>query len=574
MEFKPSLPPLPEKKEAKEPLSFPEEMYTVSGFLPPSSRHYEKGERYDEQINAIAEQLLPLRNAWWEDAYSTTARISQAFKSPVESIQLTAVHALDSLRQAEITKILKENTSLFLSNQNLFNAVTENIRDSYFLGEASDFFVSATLASDLPTSQKIHLVENLHESSSIIQILEDAALSDEIIAAAIHRLKRLSQEDRTKYIKKFVLSDSELIKSTVIGELRHLPPNNNQSSLIREALLSTSPLIRTAALAQIEYLPPQERVIFIEQALLSDDEMLRCIAIDQMIGNLPTDEVIKQLQDAIHSQFPSLQKKTIEYLELFDAEQQQTLAQWVFDSQNEDLMIVLSQQISHLSPNYGIRRQIIEQGLMHTSVRIHWFFAHQVKHLSEKDRLELLEDTRFTEALTTSPLYKNSSLSSENFGRDAFEKTGSKTTLLGGALKNKLILRHILPDTFVAWKKAFEAYPTWQELGFDYVPIEPIQTYHLSQNGFVNTASGVLDIDYDNWQRRFPMLFTDSLKEQKDAINKGLKLLGVDHGHAHDTNFVLRFFRDENGLPDLSKTPRLYIIDFDEAKSEHNNVNV
>ena len=183
----------------------------------------------------------------------------------------------------------------------------------------------------------------------------------------------------------------------------------------------------------------------------------------------------------------------------------------------------------------------------------------------------MLQDKRFTTALITSPLYKNSPLSSENFARHTFDNSGSKTKILAAKQQNKLIIRHIAPDTFVAWQKAFEAHTTWKELGFDYVPIEPIQSYHLSQSGFVDVASGVLDIDYDSWQRRFPALFTNSLKDRKDAILKGLQLLGVDHGHSHNNNFVLRFFRNEDGLPDIKKAPRLYIIDFDNAESTSGN---
>ena len=43
--------------------------------------------------------------------------------------------------------------------------------------------------------------------------------------------------------------------------------------------------------------------------------------------------------------------------------------------------------------------------------------------------------------------------------------------------------------------------------------------------------------------------------------------LGIEHGHPHVDNFVLRFFRDDDGVPDLKRKPRLYLIDFDQAVS-------
>jgi hypothetical protein len=40
----------------------------------------------------------------------------------------------------------------------------------------------------------------------------------------------------------------------------------------------------------------------------------------------------------------------------------------------------------------------------------------------------------------------------------------------------------------------------------------------------------------------------------------------VIHGHCHDKNFVLRFFRNQDGFVDLNKTPRIYLIDFDQVE--------
>ena len=61
-------------------------------------------------------------------------------------------------------------------------------------------------------------------------------------------------------------------------------------------------------------------------------------------------------------------------------------------------------------------------------------------------------------------------------------------------------------------------------------------------------------------------LFMKEIKEQRRAIKKILEEMGIDHGHPHNENFSLRFYRTESGEVDLSRPPRVYIIDFDEAK--------
>ena len=48
-----------EKPEIENP-SFPEEMYAVSGFVSPNSKHYEKSRRFDTDSRNITEKIIPL----------------------------------------------------------------------------------------------------------------------------------------------------------------------------------------------------------------------------------------------------------------------------------------------------------------------------------------------------------------------------------------------------------------------------------------------------------------------------------------------------------------------------------
>jgi hypothetical protein len=161
------------------------------------------------------------------------------------------------------------------------------------------------------------------------------------------------------------------------------------------------------------------------------------------------------------------------------------------------------------------------------------------------------------------PLYKEKS---ESFNRTKFEKTGSGTTLLGGDFEGKVIIRHIKPEAFLSWQRLFENYQMWKNEGFDYVPIEPIFSFKLNKNDIVDTYSAVLDVNLATWRKTTEMYNRELVKQEKKILAV-LEKENVDHGHPHSANFCLRFFRNENGKVNLSKTPRVYLIDFDQAKS-------
>ncbi len=197
--------------------------------------------------------------------------------------------------------------------------------------------------------------------------------------------------------------------------------------------------------------------------------------------------------------------------------------------------------------------------------------AGMIEYAPEQERDSLIK-TAFEAGLGAEvikpPLYDKSALDKAKFRREEFKKTGSETTLVGGALKGKLIIRHIKPTAFLAWQKIYENYQAWRDAGFDYVPIEPIQSYRLNKKGLVDVFSGVLDLSLARWNYISGGMFMGELGRQRNKIISVLNGQNIEHGHIHhDDNFVLRFFRDEHGNPDLTKTPRVYAIDFDQAVS-------
>ncbi len=171
-----------------------------------------------------------------------------------------------------------------------------------------------------------------------------------------------------------------------------------------------------------------------------------------------------------------------------------------------------------------------------------------------------------SDELVKAPIYANTGVNKQKFFRADFFKTGSETTLLGGELKDKTIVRHIEPGAFLTWQKLFENYKLWQDNGFDYVPIEPIHSYRLDNNGLVDVFCGVLDLNLEDWMER-SKAHNKELTEQMERITGVLEKSGIEHGHPHEKNFCLRFWRDSSGQVDFNRIPRLYLIDFDMAAS-------
>lgn len=102
------------------------------------------------------------------------------------------------------------------------------------------------------------------------------------------------------------------------------------------------------------------------------------------------------------------------------------------------------------------------------------------------------------------------------------------------------------------------------------MPIEPIISYKLATDGMVDAYTGVLDISLKDWLAK-TYIFMEQLIETRNMITETILNLGFDHGHIHDGNFCLRFYRNEKGEPDFARLPRLYLIDFDLAVSPEIN---
>ena len=127
------------------------------------------------------------------------------------------------------------------------------------------------------------------------------------------------------------------------------------------------------------------------------------------------------------------------------------------------------------------------------------------------------------------------------------------------------IIPHIKKSAFLGWMRAFEENETWLEADFDYVPVEPIQSFVIRKNT-ADVAAGVLDIDLKHWITVSGGRFQDELREKRKNIMTVLQQLGVRHGDLHEGNFFLRFNRKKDGLVDTNTCPRVYVGDFDKSQ--------
>lgn len=215
--------------------------------------------------------------------------------------------------------------------------------------------------------------------------------------------------------------------------------------------------------------------------------------------------------------------------------------------------------------------ELIQAGLANPNIEVQKAAAEMIRCAPKDARKNIFQLAKRKKVgnvlLVEPPLYnKGGEISKEAFQRTKFPKTGSETTLIGGNLKGKTIIRHLMPTAFLTWQKLYEDYPLWRREGFDYVPIEPIQSYRLNQKGLVDVYSGVLDLNLSSWKEMTDD-FARELDSDRNKIVSVLDKQDIRHGHTNNGNFCLRFFRDKNGNVDFNKKPRLYLIDFDQAVS-------
>lgn len=454
-------------------------------------------------------------------------------KSAAKMIEFSADEEQDSLQEITLTKIQAGLEDL---DPEVQNTAVEMIRyapsekRAGLIREAlgkSDIVVQKTAA----TMIKFTFEERLQ---LISEVLDGSSVEAQKIAAEI--IKDSSWGEEPLLVKK-ALNNSHLEVRKIALELIMKLPVDERIPLMEEAFNSSDPETLKKAVEIIQCLPIRERTLLLKEILSNNvHEEVRKVAV-KMIPHLEEEERTELIKESLDDSSVEVQKAA---------------AAIIFQAGAEDQVRLIREALEN--PNVSVQKASIAA----------------VQTVPPEERpaiIELIKDKGLADELVRPPLYDEHDIDTEKFSREEFVKTGSGTTLIGGELKGKTIIRQIEPEAFLTWQSIYENYKLWQDNGFDYVPIEPIQAYHLDSQGLVDVYSGVLDLSLGQWEN-IEKKFIPELRDQQQKILAVLDQEHVVHGHTHDGNFCLRFFRDEAGHVDFNKTPRLYLIDFDQSASQ------
>jgi len=399
-----------------------------------------------------------------------------------------------------------------------------------------------------------------------------------ITAERILGMYKIDRQDHVSY--EHYLKSKKLFESKI---------NNSEIETKNENLLLET---KNKILKQ----PENKIATYIVKALEDDNIEIQRIGAS-LVENAPKDQredlyilVHKKVIDGLNNKDVHIQRIAMNMIQFVPENMQEQLKEItlekiieVFNSHNVDEWRVMAKKIN-LVPHReqdNLRDIVYEKivdALNKNDLRIQRLAAVMVRYAPTSKQTELEHIVRekfelakrngmFKEIVRSSLYLKSERKSDSTFSREVFAKTGSDTTLLlGKQFKDNLILRHIEEPCFSAWRKAYESHNNWSMADFNYVPIEPMYSFRYDhKNKLVNVASGVLDINLEEWHAFSGNTFRDDLDKQKSKILAVLKDLNIDHGHPNDSNFCLRFHRDKDGSVDISKVPRIYLIDFDKA---------
>ena len=363
------------------------------------------------------------------------------------------------------------------------------------------------------------------------------------------------------------------IKKEWIEKMDHTPDDNERASLIRKGLSDPDIKTQQGAAFVINYVDDEKEkdslkelsLLRTEEGLASQNVEVRRVAAE-MIGYVhDTEKALSFIEKGINDSDLSVQKITAKMISNAPTDKIAQLIMNCLKSNNVEAQLIAAKKI-WAADDREIGR-LVQEGLASQNVEVRRVAVEMIEKAPKKEIPQLVQtalEKGLENELVVPPLYKHkyADIGNASFSRRRFDKTDSETTLVGGELMGKAIIRHIKPEAFLLWQKVYENYELWRKNGFDYVPIEPILSYRLNEQGLVDVYSSVLDLDYTKWQN-ISNKFLVELEEQRTKILKVLKDEKISHSHPIDSNFCLRFFRNPQGKVDFDKTPRLYLIDWD-----------
>ncbi len=424
---------------------------------------------------------------------------------------------------------------------------------------------AADLIAIIPEPEQIELVYEALNNSNV-----------EIQKIAAKMIAYIPTHEQARLIRK-ALSNSDIEVQVETMHMFNYEQHINLRPLVtykvREGLNSLDVKVQKKALEMISYAPDiekeklrrlaQEKVL---QALRNPDIEIQAIAAT-MIYALPHSQqlqeiLVEKIRNGLDNPDVKVQKVASEMIWYASSHE---LINKALSNPSVDVQKVAMRLLIKNAPPHE-RAELVRQALNNPNIGAQKAAVEMIGHVPDSEGLFNLAIQKVPAVLIKPPLYNQGNINKDKFSRKPFKKSGSETTLIGGDLKDEVIIRHIDSTHFLAWKALYEDHNFWKKEGFDYVPIEPIVSFRPDEDGKVAVFSGVLDLSFKEWED-MTKLFVPDLENQKNKIIAVLKKRNFTHGHPHNGNFVLRFKRNKDGNPDMTQTPLIYMIDFDQAVS-------
>jgi len=409
--------------------------------------------------------------------------------------------------------------------------------------------------------------------------------SFEIQEAGVEMIASAPEDKRADLIIKALNHPEVQVQAVAAGIIKSAPEDRRAGlrqivvEKIRDALGNSEVKVHKTAAGMIQFAPMDKRTGLILEVL--DDPSFEVQQVGAwMVEYAPEDRraglrqiVVEKIRDALNNSDVTVQAIGAEMISTAQMGEHPKLREIVTEKIREalknpavEVQKAAVSMIEFASFEEEKRVELISEVLNRPAVEVQKAAAEMIWTAPKDKQAGLFEQAlnKLADKLIEPSLYDEGKW--DRLSRKPFAKTGSEITLIGGGLKDKVIVRHLDPDAFLSWKSLYENYKLWQRNGFDYVPVEPIVSYRLEKNGQVAVFSGVLDLSMAQWEK-MSQQFKRELRETKNEIEAVLAKQNIRHGHSHRGNFCLRFWRDEKGHPDMNRTPHLYLIDFDQAVS-------
>lgn len=604
-------------------------MYEVPGYGPLTERsikRYLKDKKQDEKIQKLAQassennkKVTEFESELFEETSKSklTDLIVRGLEQADPALQRMAAHMMWIAPIAAYTRLF--DMCLNHPNRDVANRAAMGMKDALRSNNISSIYLASLIEQGL-ASQKADVIEMVLQMTKYLPDQENLKDLENSIrknlltmldgkdpkaqVTAVRMVWWIPESERAALIDKCLDHPNPAVQKAAAWKIEWLPVDK-RAEHFEKCLEHPNPQVRSVVTASLLYMPFRRREAFKEKILNTiiaglqsgnseeqemASEMIEAAPVDQRVAlwklclECPNPRVQPMGLEWLHAASEDGRGAIIEtYLSHPNPEVQSRVVYFIPSALENQRVSLVKKCLEHSNLNVQLsaveyieivqdsdRVALIKQALQSQYMEVQLAVIDKIRSAPEADRSALREMAiqKLGDRFVEPPLYKSETFANDArlFPRQAFYKTGSKTTLVGGGLRGKVIVRHITPEAFLAWQALYENAALWKKAGFDYVPIEPIVSYRLNEDGVVDVTSGVLDLNLTQWKKRDESSAAE-LEIDRERILTVLGQQKVSHGHAHDANFCLRFFRDKDGHVDFSSKPRLYLIDFDQAIS-------